>query len=371
MSRLTQRSSLGERQEVVYPKTPTRSVNEGEVDRRSRSHFWLVGGRQFFPLALAMVSLLCLSRFGSQVLGQDAAVVDAQAKLPMLTTPYGEVAIFPADNAWNRNVSHLKLHAKSEAWLQSVGLDKPLHPDFGTVWKGVPNGIPFVAVSPTQVKSAVQFEYSDESDVGPYPIPPNPPIEGGSHAPADADRHVLMIDAKNKKLYELYQVHSLPGGKWKAGSGAIFDLSSNALRPAGWTSADAAGLPIFPGLARYDEIVELGKLQHALRFTVKRTQRAYVLPARHFASNSTSPNLPPMGMRVRLKASFDTSKFPRLSQVLLQGLKTYGMLLADNGGDWFVSGAPDARWDDDAISTLKRVKVRDFEVVDTGPIVTR
>lgn len=322
-------------------------------------------------LSLATVAVLGLWCVGSHVSSQDAPVVAVQARSPTLTTAYGEVAIFPADNVWNRDVSQLKLHAKSQAWLQSVGLDKPLHPDFGTVWNGAPNGIPFVAVSPTQAKSIVQFEYADESDVGPYPIPPNPPIEGGPNAPADADRHVLMIDAKNKKLYELYQVHSLPGGKWKAGSGAIFDLSSNVLRPAGWTSADAAGLPIFPGLARYDEIVEQGKLRHALRFTVKKSQRAYVLPATHFASRSTDSNLPPMGMRVRLRADFDTSKFPRLSQVFLQGLKTYGMLLADNGGDWFVSGAPDARWDDDAISTLKRVKVRDFEVVDTGPLVTR
>ena len=321
---------------------------------------------------LLVVTMVCGGWWvAGQAASQEEASLAAKAKPPTLKTAYGEVAIFPVTNPWNKDVSKLKLHAKSQAWLQSIGLDKPLHPDFGTVWNGVPNGIPFVAVSPTQAKSVVQFEYADESDAGPYPIPPNPPIEGGPNAPADADRHVLMIDAKNKKLYELYQVNPLPGGKWKAGSGAIFDLSSNTLRPAGWTSADAAGLPVFPGLARYDEIVELGKLQHALRFTVRRTQRAYVLPARHFASNSTDPNLPPMGMRVRLKASFDTSKFPRLSQVLLQGLKTYGMLLADNGGDWFVSGAPDARWDDDAISTLKRVKVRDFEVVDTGPLVTR
>jgi hypothetical protein len=327
----------------------------------SRQTGWLLVG-------VAIVDAMLL--FG-QAVAQEEASLDARAKSPMLKTPYGDVAIFPANNPWNTDVSKLKLHAKSQAWLQSVGMDKPLHPDFGTVWNGAPNGIPFVAVSPTQAKSSVPFDYPDESDVGPYPIPSNPPIEGGPNAPADADRHVIMIDAKHKKLYELYQVNSLPGGKWKAGSGAIFDLSSNALRPAGWTSADAAGLPIFPGLARYDEIVELGKLQHALRFTVRRTQRAYVTPARHFASNSTDPNLPPMGMRVRLKANFDTTKFPRLSQALLQGLKTYGMLLADNGGDWYVSGAPDARWDDEALSTLKRVKVRDFEVVDTGPLVTR
>ncbi len=290
---------------------------------------------------------------------------------PTLVTPYGEVAIFPADNPWNSEITKLKVHSKSEAWLRSVGLDNPLHPDFGTVWKGAPNGIPFVAVSPDQPKVKVSFDYPEESDAGPYPIPKNPPIEGGAKAPTDSYRHVLMIDATNKKLYELYQVNPLSGGGWKASSGAIFDLSSNTLRPAGWTSADAAGLPIFPGLARYDEIVEEGELRHALRFTVRKTQRAYISPATHFASRSTDPNLPPMGMRVRLRAGFETNQFPKLAQVILKGLKTHGMFLADNGGDWFVSGAPDARWDDEAIATLKRVRVRDFEVVDSGPLITR
>ena len=320
---------------------------------------------------LLMLSALLGAWIVAPASSQDATPSAAKGKSPSLKTPHGEVPIFPADNAWNRDVSKVKVHTKSQAWLQSVGLDKPLHPDFGTVWNGAPNGIPFVAVSPDQAKVEVQFGYANESDPGPYPIPPNPPIEGGPNAPADADRHVLMIDATNKRLYELYQVNPLPGGKWKAGSGAIFDLSSNQLRTAGWTSADAAGLPVFPGLARYDEIVERDELLHALRFTVKKTQRAYVLPATHFASRSTDANLPPMGMRVRLRADFDASKFPKLAQVILRGLKSHGMLLADNGGDWFVSGAPDSRWDDEAISTLKRVKVRDFEVVDTGPLVTK
>ena len=321
-----------------------------------------------WPLAL-VTSFVALSvePAGSQ----DALTSAPKTGSPFLKTPHGDVAIFPADNAWNRDISKLKIHDKSQMWLQSVGLEKPLHPDFGTVWNGVPNGIPFVAVPPDQPKVAVQFEYADESDAGPYPIPANPPIEGGPNAPADADRHVLMIDAKNKKLYELYQVNPLPGGQWKAGSGAIFDLNSNKPRPAGWTSADAAGLPVFPGLVRYDEIVERGELRHALRFTVKKTQRAYVQPATHFASRSSDTNLPPMGMRVRLRADFDTSQFPKPAQVILKGLKSHGMLLADNGGDWFVSGSPDLRWDDGAISTLKRVKVRDFEVVETGPLVTK
>lgn len=318
-----------------------------------------------------LVALSLAAGFVRDAGAQDAAEAAIPMVSPTLKTAHGEVPIFSGDNPWNRDVSKLKLHPQSRAWLESVGLDKPLHPDFGTVWNGAPNGIPFVAVAPDQKKVSVQFEYADESDPGPYPIPPNPPIEGGPNAPPDSDRHVLMIDAKNRKLYELYQVNPLPGGKWKAGSGAIFDLSSNKLRPAGWTSADAAGLPVFPGLVRYDEIVERGDLRHALRFTVKKTQRAYILPATHFASRSTDPNLPPMGMRVRLRADFDTSKFPKLAQVILKGLKSHGMLLADNGGDWFVSGAPDPRWNDEEISTLKRVKVRDFEVVDTGPLVTK
>jgi hypothetical protein len=211
----------------------------------------------------------------------------------------------------------------------------------------------------------VTFEYADESDPGPYPIPPNPPIEGGPDS--EGDRHILIIDRDNHRLYELFSAYPTEKG-WRAGSGAIFDLDSNALRPAGWTSADAAGLPIFPGLVRYDEVMEKGEIKHALRFTARRTQRGYISPARHFASSSSDPNLPPMGLRVRLKADYDVSGFPRPVQVILTALKKYGLLLADNGGNWFISGAPDPRWDDEALATIKRVKGRDLEVVDTGPI---
>jgi hypothetical protein len=217
-------------------------------------------------------------------------------------------------------------------------------------------------VHSSQAKVPVSFDYDDESDHGSYPIPPNAPIEGGSNA--DGDRHVLVVDVDAWKLYELYDAHPVGGGaSWHAGSGAIFDLSSNALRPAGWTSADAAGLPIFPGLVRYDEAAEQHAINHALRFTCPRTRKAYVAPARHYASSDTSSALPPMGMRVRLKASYDTTAFTPTVRAILRSMMRYGMLVADNGSGWFVSGAPDPRWSDDELATLARVPSSAFEVV--------
>ncbi len=278
-----------------------------------------------------------------------------------------KLQVFPPDNPWNQDVSALPVHPNSAALLASIGLDTGLHPDFGTVWEGAPIGIPFVLVPGTQPKVSVSFDYADESDPGPYPIPPDPPIEGG--ADSDGDRHVLVIDVDHQRLYELYDAH-LAGSGWTAGSGAIFDLTSNALRPAGWTSADAAGLPIFPGLVRYDEAVERGAINHALRFTVQRTRRAYIAPARHYASDDTDANLPPMGLRVRLRADFDVTPFPASVRPILRAMQKYGMIVADNGSDWYVSGAPDSRWDDDALHSLGEVKGRDFEVVYTGDAVT-
>lgn len=276
---------------------------------------------------------------------------------------------FPDDNPWNIDISRAPVDPKSAALVASIGLDTGLHPDFGTVWEGAPIGIPYVIVGGDQPRVPVSFEYDDESDPGPYPIPPDAPVEGGGNE--DSDRHVLVVDRDNWKLYELYDARSEDGGKsWQAGSGAIFDLGSNALRPAGWTSADGAGLPIFPGLVRYDEVIEQGLIPHALRFTAKRTRRAYVAPARHYASKLTDPNLPPMGMRVRLKANFDVSPFTPAVQVVLTALKTYGMFLADNGSNWFITGAPDPRWDDEELSALKQVKGRNFEVVRMDRIVT-
>jgi hypothetical protein len=277
--------------------------------------------------------------------------------------------VFPANNPWNQDISKSKVAPRSAVLLKSVGVDKPLHPDFGTVYNGAPNGIPYVVVPGNQPKVPVTFRYADESDPGPYPIPPDAPIEGGPNG--EGDRHVLAVDREHGKLYELFSARPQPGGAWSASSGAIFDMNTGKMRPQGWTSADAAGLPIFPGLTRYDEVVVQKLIRHALRFTVVKSRRAYVHPATHFASPHTDANLPPMGMRVRLKASYDVSKFPPQSRVILQALKSHGMLLADNGGDWFLSGAPDPRWDDEDLSTLKRVKVRDFEVVMMGEMVTR
>jgi hypothetical protein len=277
--------------------------------------------------------------------------------------------LFPADNAWNQDISNEPVDPNSANLVASMGLGTSLHPDFGTVWNGAPNGIPYVVVSGSQTKVPITFTaYGDESDPGPYPVPSNAPVEGGPNG--TGDRHVIVIDRDNWKLYELYR--AFPNGAgWSAESGAVYDLNSNALRPAGWTSADAAGLPIFPGLVRYDEVFGRREITHALRFTASRTRRAYVAPARHFASSNTDPNLPPMGMRVRLKASFDISGYSPAMQVILRALKKYGMILADNGSNWYVSGAPDPRWNDSELNTLKSLKGSDFEVVKMGTVVTQ
>jgi hypothetical protein len=277
--------------------------------------------------------------------------------------------VFPADNAWNQDISNEPVDPNSANLIASIGLNTTLHPDFGTVWNGAPNGIPYVVVSGSQGRVPITFTaYGDESDPGPYPVPSDAPIEGGPNG--TGDRHVIVIDRDNWKLYELYRAFP-DGSGWSAESGAVFDLNSNALRPAGWTSADAAGLPIFPGLVRYDEVFGLREITHALRFTAARTRRAYVHPARHFASSNADPNLPPMGMRVRLKASFDISGYSPAVQVILRALKRYGMILADNGSNWYVSGAPDPRWNDDELRTLKTLRGSDFEVVRMGTVVTQ
>jgi hypothetical protein len=271
--------------------------------------------------------------------------------------------LFPPDSPWNQDISRSPVDPNSANLIAGIGRDDQLHPDFGTVWNGAPNGIPYIVVSGTQPMAPINFTaYGSESDPGPYPVPRNAPIEGGPKS--SGDRHVLVIDRDRWKLYELYKAYPTNNGlSWDARGGAVFDLKSNALRPDGWTSADAAGLPIFPGLVRYDEVYEQREIRHALRFTVPRTRRAYVYPARHYASSETDPNLPPMGMRVRLKASFDISRYSPPIQVILRALKKYGMFVADNGGGWFLSGAPDMRWSDDVLGMLKTVKGSDFEVV--------
>jgi hypothetical protein len=271
--------------------------------------------------------------------------------------------VFPPDNPWNQDISNQPVDPNSANLIKTMGPNDVLHPDFGNTWQGRPNGIPYIVVSGTQPLVPISFRsYGGESDPGPYPVPRNAPIEGGPDG--DGDRHVLVIDRDHWKLYEMFSARPVNNGtSWIAGSGAVFDLNSNALRPDGWTSADAAGLPIFPGLVRYVEVYEQKEIKHALRFTVTRSRKAYVYPARHHAGSDTNPNLPPMGMRVRLKASFDISQYSPPIQVILRALKKYGMFVADNGGSWFLSGAPDQRWSNDVLGMLKSVKVSDFVVV--------
>jgi hypothetical protein len=306
-------------------------------------------------LSALVVALLSLCLLAAAPRAAQAATLGIGSPIPF--------ALFPTDNPWNTPVDTLPVDPDSAAYLRSMGLSTGLHADFGTTWDGAPNGIPYVTVSGTQKKVPVSFGYADESDPGPYPIPSNAPIEGGPGS--SGDRHVLVLDTDNQKLYELFAAYPQSNGSWKAGSGAVFDLTSNATRPAGWTSADAAGLPILPGLVRYDEAVTKGVIDHALRFTVADTQDTYRYPATHEASDSSDPDLPPMGLRVRLKASFDISGFSPEVRVILQALKTYGMMVADNGSNWYVSGAPDERWSDDDLHELGQVQGRDFEVVDT------
>jgi len=293
-----------------------------------------------------------------------------------LVVPLSDIAILPANNPWNTDISALPVHPNSTNFLTTIGLNTGLHPDFGTVYNGAPNGIPFSVVSNGALLPITFTAYGNQSDPGPYPIPPSAQVEGGPNS--SGDRHVIVVDTVRLKLYELFSAYPVrnPRGTitgWNADSGAVFDLTSNALRPEGWTSADAAGLPIFPGLVRYDEAVGPngipGQIRHAIRFTAQLTQRGYIHPATHFASTSTNANRPPMGLRVRLRNTFDITTFPAQVRPILQAMKTYGMFLADNGSNWYVSGAPDPRWNEDDIHTLSRVHGSDFECVDTGPII--
>jgi hypothetical protein len=297
---------------------------------------------------------------------------DSFVYLPLVLTSQGSpqvagCAVFPADNVWNVPVDTLPVDVNSAAYVATIGAGDHVHADFGSgTWDGSPIGIPYTDVPGTQSLVDVTFDYYDESDPGPYPIPSDAPIEGGPNS--DGDRHVLVVDRDNCILYELFDAWPQSDGSWTAGSGAIFDLNSHALRPDGWTSADAAGLPILPGLARYDEVAA-GEIRHALRFTAPETRQAYVWPARHHASNRTGEQYPPMGQRFRLKADFDISGFSPQAQVILQALKTYGMILADNGSAWYISGTPDEGWDNDVLHELHDVYGSDFEAVDVSSLM--
>jgi len=268
--------------------------------------------------------------------------------------------VFPTSNAWNEDISSFPVHPNSDAIINTIGRGTHVHPDFGSIY-----GIPYVLVPGTQPLVPVTFDYASESDPGPYPIPANAPIEG------DSDAHVLVINSQTCMLYELWDSSVLNGGTaWHAGSGAVWNLNINATRPAGWTSADAAGLPVFPGLVRYEEVAS-GAINHALRFTVNNTRAAYIPPATHWASNATSTNLPPMGMRFRMKASFDCSSYSQEAQVMCTALKKYGMILADNGSDWYISGAPNPAFNDNHLGDVKQWTGDAFEVVYTGDPVTQ
>ena len=287
-------------------------------------------------------------------------------ELPPLS---GDCSVFPSDNPWNQDVSSLPVHDNSDNFVNSVGAEANMHPDFGTFWDNAPIGIPYVVVDSTEDSVDINYvAYGDESDVGPFPIPLDALVEGG--ADGDGDRHVIAVDTEACKLYEIYR--GFPqSSQWDADSGVEYDLSTNEHHPEGCTSADAAGLPIFPGLVRYDEVVEDGVINHALRFTVAQSQQAYVFPARHYASSNTDPDLPPMGLRFRMKADYDCGSYSTEAQVVCAALKKYGMIMADNGSNWYLSGAHDPRWDDDALGDLKQIPGNAFEVVDTGdPIVT-
>jgi hypothetical protein len=286
---------------------------------------------------------------------------------------------FPADNPWNADISSVPVDTNSGSLISSIGLTAGLHPDFGSgLYAGAPIGIPYVVVTGSQPLVSIQFvSYGNESDPGPYPVPLSAPIEGqqADGSAFGGDRHVLVIDRDANRLYELANAYPQSNGTWQAGCGAVFHLDSNTVRPGGqpgWTSADAAGLPIFPGLVRYEEAAS-GALRHALRFTVSSTRRAYVPPATHWASSSTNPDLPPMGMRVRLKSSYVIpANFTAESRTILQALKTYGMFVADNGSNWYISGAPDPRWDNDAlVSELGSVHGSNFEVVRMDGLVSQ
>jgi len=269
--------------------------------------------------------------------------------------------MFPQSNVWNVAIDALPVDGNSAAYVTTIGATKYAHPDFGTVYDGAPNGIPYTVVDGNQARVSVDFDYADESDPSPYPIPPNAPIEGG--ALSAGDRHVLVVDRGACKLYELFAAYPNANGTWHAGSGAIFDLQGDALRPSTWTSADAAGLPILPGLVRYDEVAA-GEIAHALRFTAPQTRNAFVWPARHQASSLAGGAYPPMGQRFRLKQSVAIGGFGPNVQVILRALKKYGMFLADNGSSWYLSGVPDPRWSDDELHQIQQLHGSDFEAVD-------
>jgi len=329
---------------------PHRLREKGSVSLRSKV---------IHTTCILIITSFVITFFITNLTQREAA---ARANTVYNAATIGGCPIFPANNIWNYDISRLPVHAYSSNYVSAIVLTSHLHPDFRAgLFYGVPIGFPYVVVPGSQPSVPVSFGYAGESDPGPYPIPLNAPIEGGSQS--SGDRHVLAVDRGNCKLYEMYSSYPQSNSSWRAGSGAVWNLNSNALRPATWTSADAAGLPILPGLVNYDEVAA-GVITHALRFTVNATQNTFLWPARHQASSSSNPNLPPMGLRLRLKASVNISSFSRTNQIILTALKHYGMLVADNGSSWYVSGTADNRWNNDDLHALNTIPGSDFEAVD-------
>lgn len=326
------------------------------LTRRHRARFYhraVIVRREYLPLATLALAL---------VVAGCVAAGQLNTPPPGRSPTLAECQVFPPDHIWNRAVTDLDVHPSSDDWVDTIGRSKTVHADFGSgLWEGSPIGIPYATVDGTQPKVEVEFYYPGESDPGPYPLFAAMPVEGGG------DRHALIVDTDACVLYEVFDV-SYEGGAWHGGSGAVFDLAGYDLRPDGWTSADAAGLPILPGLVRFEE-VEAGAITHAIRFTAPQTRNEYVWPARHQASNLSGSQYPPLGQRFRLKASFDTSGFSEQARVVAVALKTYGMILADNGSSWYLSGAPDERWDNDALRDLKSITGDDFEAVDVSGLM--
>jgi len=316
---------------------------------------------QRIPLLIALL-VFCITSPATQ--GQSCSVMS----LGRAASLNGFVP-FPADNAWNQDISSAPVDPNSSAIIHFIGASTPLHPDFGAgLYAGQTIGIPYIVVSGSPFVNVKYTAYGSESDPGPMPVPKNAPIEGYPK-PGNGDRHVLVLDRDNCWLYELYHSYLQTDGSWKAGSGAVWDLLNDEQRPYTWTSADAAGLPIFPGLARYDEVAS-GQIRHALRFTLQYSQTAFTPPASHWAGNSTNTYAAPMGMRLRLKSSYDITSFPPQSQVILAALKKYGMIMADNGSSMFISGDPDNRWNNSDLNTLKQVPASAFEVALINPLYT-
>lgn len=306
------------------------------------------------------------------VLAATSGLLAACAPAPTPSTPpptgptrpsspsIGPCPLFPGDNVWHADVRRLVVHPRSADWRSTVGAGRGLKADFGSgTWDGGPIGIPFTRVGAGQSPARISFGYDDESDPGPYPVPVDAPVEHGS------DHHVIVVDDSTCRLYELFDATRTSATTWTAGSGATWDLRSNALRPAGWTSADAAGLAILPGLVRYEEVAA-GRIDHAVRFTAPVTQRSYLWPARHQAGSTSSATAPPMGAMFRLRADFDTSRLGPQARVVAEALKTHGMVLADNGSAWYLSGAPDERWNNDDLRTLGSITGADLDAVDTS-----